>query len=69
MSHPCYRRGCDVVVPDHLLACRGDWFALSRPVRAAVWETYRMTGVAPTAARRAALRAAQEEWAQMGASR
>jgi hypothetical protein len=69
MSHECFRLGCHVVVPDHLFACRGDWFALSAAVRREVWATYRATGEALTPERRAALRAAQEEWARAGTAR
>lgn len=43
-----------------LLACRPHWFALSKPVREAIWATVGQSPLAPD--RRAALAAAMEEW-------
>jgi hypothetical protein len=41
MSHACHRPGCKTAVPPRMFACRGDWFALPKPLRDAIWATYR----------------------------
>jgi hypothetical protein len=43
-----------------LLACRPHWYALSKPVREAIWATVGLSNLHPD--RRAALTAAMEEW-------
>jgi hypothetical protein len=60
----CPRPGCEERISPRLFACRADWFALSRPVRAAIWATVGMQG---TQEREAAEQAAQEEWADLDA--
>jgi hypothetical protein len=47
-----------------MYACRRDWYALSGPVRSAIWATAGLLIVHPD--RRAALAAAREEYAGMG---
>jgi hypothetical protein len=61
-THRCPRPGCTQRVPDHLFACRTDWFTLSRGTRQAIWATYRSTGTTPTKARLDAIEAAMEDW-------
>lgn len=56
--HFCPRKGCAAEVPDRMFACRTDWFALSKPVRDAIYAT---VGQATTE-RFEAIRAAREEW-------
>jgi hypothetical protein len=63
VSHTCPRRGCRVVVPDHLFACRQDWFALSRPVQAAIYATAGQH--LANRDRIDAIKAAREEWQQL----
>lgn len=59
-DHKCPRPGCNKRVPNSKFACREDWFALSRPVRDAIWATKDLTVLVPE--RRGAFQAAQEEW-------
>jgi len=39
--HICHHPDCKVPVPPKMLACQKHWFALPRPLRAAVWAAYR----------------------------
>ncbi len=39
--HECHRTGCHVIVPPKIFMCKPDWFALPKPLRDAVWATYR----------------------------
>ena len=42
MSHQCPRPECSRLVEnDHQFACRGDWYALPKLHRDAIWRTYR----------------------------
>jgi len=63
MAHTCPRRTCTVTVPDHLFACRADWFALSKSVQAAIYAT---SGKGFTRERIDAIKAAREEWREDG---
>ena len=40
-DHECPRNGCKVRVPYDQLACKRDWYGLPKPVRDAVYRTYR----------------------------
>jgi len=60
-AHTCPRRGCSIQVPDALFACRDDWFALSRPVRAAIYATSKPSK-GFTRERLDAIKAALEDW-------
>lgn len=67
MIHKCPRKGCEVKVPDHLFACRPDWFALSYGTRRAIWAT---AGLHPTEpSRYRAIMAAIAEWEALGGGR
>jgi hypothetical protein len=44
-----------------MFACRSDWFALSKPVRDAIWATATPAKIL-TRERREAVQAAMEEW-------
>jgi hypothetical protein len=57
--HTCPRSGCTRQVPDHMFACRNDWYALSKPVRDAIWAT---SGKGFTRERIDAIKAAREDW-------
>lgn len=60
-GHRCPRRGCTAEgLPPHLFACKPDWFALSAPVRRAIYATRALGILHPD--RQAALAAAREEW-------
>lgn len=41
MTHHCHARGCEVAVPPKIFMCRRHWYALPKPMRDAVWATYR----------------------------
>lgn len=41
MTHRCHAIGCDVVTEPSLLFCRRHWFMTPKPLRQAVWQTYR----------------------------
>lgn len=41
MAHTCPARGCDARLPDKILFCRPHWYALPKPLRDAIWATYR----------------------------
>lgn len=59
-QHRCPRRGCTQVVDNKIFACWRDWYALSKPVRDAIYATARLHSLHPD--RRAAFDAAREEW-------
>lgn len=56
----CPAPGCQNQIGPSLLACRPHWYALSKPVRSAIWATVGLSPMDP--ARRGALTAALEEW-------
>jgi len=41
MTHPCPRPECSRKVADDMFACRPDWFALPKDIRALIWDTWR----------------------------
>ncbi len=41
MAHTCHARNCTRAVPPKMLMCRQHWFTVPRPLRDAVWATYR----------------------------
>jgi hypothetical protein len=55
----CPHPDCTQRISRRLFACRAHWFALSRPVRAAIWATVGQPG---TRERIDAVKAAMEEW-------
>lgn len=59
-AHTCPRKGCQVTVPNHLFACRSDWFALSKATRDLIWATAHLPVMDPE--RRNAFRAADADW-------
>lgn len=59
-THRCPAPDCTIQVPDRLLACPPHWAALSHRTKQAIRATARMHPLRP--ARRAALRAALDEW-------
>lgn len=61
-THQCLRRGCDVQLPNSVFCCWRDWYALSHPTRAEIVRTRGMGLLHPE--RRAAFRAAQNEWGE-----
>ena len=40
-AHTCHARGCDRAVPPRMFMCKDHWFALPKPMRDAIWDTYR----------------------------
>jgi hypothetical protein len=40
-AHTCHAPGCRLAVPPKLFACKGHWYALPKPMRDAIWATYR----------------------------
>lgn len=56
-THAC-PGNCGVRVPNHLYACRVDWYRLPKEIRSAIWGTAKLSLLAP--GRRAALEAARE---------
>lgn len=40
-GHHCHARFCPVGVPPKMLMCRRHWFMVPKPLRDAVWATYR----------------------------
>jgi hypothetical protein len=59
-THRCPSPQCAIIVPNTRLACPSHWYALSAPVRAAIYTTAGLSLLHPD--RRAALDAAREEW-------
>ena len=41
MPHHCHAEGCELIVPPKLLMCANHWFMVPKPLRDAVWRTYR----------------------------
>lgn len=41
MKHLCHAKGCTTPVPPKLLMCRSHWYSVPKPLRDAVWATYR----------------------------
>lgn len=41
MTHHCHATGCKVAVPPVMFFCKGHWFSLPKPMRDAIWKTYR----------------------------
>ena len=39
--HVCHAPGCLTPVPPKMFACRPHWYALPKPLRDAIWATYR----------------------------
>lgn len=44
MSHTCPAPGCETTVSTDKLACPPHWFSIPKPMRNAVWDTYRGPG-------------------------
>ena len=44
MTHRCPAPGCQVKVPVEQLACKPHWYSIPKPLRDAVWHTYRHEG-------------------------
>lgn len=40
--HHCHARGCEEAVAPALLMCKRHWFMVPEPLRARVWQTYRV---------------------------
>jgi hypothetical protein len=40
-GHTCHWPGCTRKVPPAMWGCRPHWFALPKPIRDAIWRTYR----------------------------
>jgi hypothetical protein len=59
-THQCPAPQCPLRIPNRLLACQLHWYALSKPVRDAIYDTARLSILHPD--RHAALDAAREEW-------
>lgn len=41
MAHHCHATGCETRVPPAMFMCRHHWFSLPKPMRDAIWRTYR----------------------------
>lgn len=41
MAHTCHAVGCDVRVPPKMFMCKRHWFMVPKPLRDAIWATYR----------------------------
>ena len=41
MKHRCSAEGCDVLVPLKMLMCGYHWYQVPKPLRNAVWDTFR----------------------------
>lgn len=41
MAHTCHATDCPSRVPPSMFMCRRHWFSLPKPLRDAVWRTYR----------------------------
>lgn len=42
MAHTCHATGCERRVPPVMFTCRPHWFSLPKPMRDAIWRTYRL---------------------------
>ena len=58
MTHECPGPGCAKEVDSSLLMCPACWHQVPKPIRAAVWRTWRRGAGAGTPAHRAAMTAA-----------
>lgn len=61
-THRCAAPGCDKQVPMNMLMCLAHWRRLPKPIRDAIWETYRAgtsAGTHPTSEYIKNVRAAQ----------
>jgi len=73
MRHRCHATGCEIEIAPRLFMCRRHWFALPRPLRDAVWKTYRagqesdkLPGAAYIEAARAAIKWHEEREGRAG---
>ena len=41
MAHTCHATSCNVAVPPEMFMCKRHWFSLPKPLRDAIWRTYR----------------------------
>jgi len=41
MEHLCHAADCAIQVPPKMLMCRRHWFMVPKPIRDAIWSTYR----------------------------
>ncbi len=41
MAHTCHATGCKTRVPPEMFMCKKHWFSLPKPMRDAIWRTYR----------------------------
>lgn len=41
MSHTCHAHGCQQRVPPKMFMCKRHWFMVPKPLRDAIWATYR----------------------------
>jgi hypothetical protein len=57
-THPCPAGDCSVQVRADRLMCRSHWYQVPRPLRAAVWATWRSGAGAGTLAHAEAITAA-----------
>lgn len=42
MAHKCHATACPVPIPPEMFMCPRHWFALPKPMRDAIWKTYRV---------------------------
>lgn len=57
-DHQCPADGCDQCIPSNRLMCRADWYRVPKPIRDAVWNTWRSGAGAGTPEHAAAILAA-----------
>lgn len=62
--HHCHWPGCDALVPPAQWGCRPHWFALPRPIRTAIWNSFRPGQEESKTPSRAYVKAAQaaQQW-------
>ena len=41
MAHSCHAHACDKAVPPAMFMCKRHWFMVPKPLRDAIWMTYR----------------------------
>jgi len=41
MTHTCHADGCTKPVPPKMFMCKRHWYAVPKPLRDAIWATYR----------------------------
>jgi hypothetical protein len=68
-SHLCPARGCRTAVSPDRLMCRPHWYAVPKPLRDAVWATWRSGAGAGTADHTAAILAAIDAASTTGGTR